>query len=310
MQQFVFDRAHVLGVEHGAHLLEHARSDGWRQHVTDVLADAIRVRKRRFIGGDGVTCMYRRRGQGARAACHHGWGSPCRCSGCSDRSDRSDRSDNNMRIGATVGHPRAGARMAGLHAAAVAEGALVARRVIEVDAILVHAKKRIGNGGQDGAVVRVRDAQAHDGIAGAQHVQDAVAQYWPIDGLRHEVGGARFVGAGDGFDIIAAGDHDDRHRGAVVEPADRAAGGKAIHVRHVDVEQDQVGRARVRQRQRLFTVVGFDRVQADLAEHFEHQHAHHGIVVGNQHHAADGEEGGTGSGRGCCHVMFPFRGGH
>ena len=180
--------------------------------------------------------------------------------------------------------------------------------VIEVEAVRVHAEEGIRNGRQHSAVVGVGDAQARDGVAGAQHIQDAVAQDRPVDRLGDEVGGAGLVGVGHGLDVVAAGDHHDRHAGAVAAfgtfgRADGGAGREAVHARHVDVHQDQVRVARGRQFDRLEAVRRFDGVEPDLGQHLEHQETHHRIVVGDQDRPALG-------GRRGWHARFPFLGGH
>jgi hypothetical protein len=73
---------------------------------------------------------------------------------------------------------------------------------------------------------------------------------------------------------------------APADAADRAAGGEAVHARHLDVHQDQVGRMLAASSDGLRAVRGLDAVQADLLQHLEHQEAHHRIVVGDQHDAA------------------------
>ncbi len=108
---------------------------------------------------------------------------------------------------------------------------------------------------------------------------------------------------GHRFDFVATRHHDDRHRHCGFKAADLAAGGKAVHAGHVDVEQDQVGRHALVERHGLLAVFGFDRIEPDLAQHFQHQQAHDGVVVGDQHGAAFG--GGE-----RWHVMFPFLGWH
>lgn len=182
--------------------------------------------------------------------------------------------------------------------------ALLARLVVEIEAVGVEPEEGVGNRFQHGAVLGVGDAQARDGVAGAQHVQHAVAQDRPVDRLGHEIGGARLVGVGHGFQVVAAGDHHHRHAGAVAFGlADGGAGREAVHSRHVDVHQHQVRHARLRQRHRLDAVGRLDRVQPDLGQHLEHQEAHHRIVVGDQHRPALG-----GSRMG--HVRIPFLAGH
>ena len=164
-------------------------------------------------------------------------------------------------------------------------GAVVARFVIEIETVAVEPEKGIGNGRQHGAVLGIGHAQADDGVAGAQHVQHAVAEDRPVDRLGDEVGRAHLVGVGDRLDVVAAGDHDDRHRRARLDAADLAAGREAVHVRHFDVQQDQVRRHALEVGDGLHAVLGFDAVQAHLAEHFQHQQAHHRIVVRHQDHA-------------------------
>ena len=175
---------------------------------------------------------------------------------------------------------------------------LVARLVIEIETVAVEAEKRVGNGRQHGAVVGVGSAQAHDGVGGAQHVQHTVAENRPVDRLRDEIGGAYLVGVGDGLDVVAAGDHDDRHRRAGFDAADLAAGREAVHVRHLDVEQDQVRRHTLEVGDGLGAIFRFDAVESDLAEHFEHQEPHDRIIVGDQDDTAFGRVGG-------CHVNVP-----
>lgn len=195
--------------------------------------------------------------------------------------------------------------VADMAAHAVAEGkagaGVVALFVVEIKAFAVQAKEGVGDGGQHGAVVRVGNAQAGDGVAGAQHVQCAMAQDGPVDGLGNEIRGAHFVGTRDRIQLVVARDHDDGHGAAHFLEAYFAAYGKAVQGRHVDVEHDQVRPAVLVTGQRLHAVFGLDHVQAHLREHLPHQHAHHGIVVGNQHQAAWGREGR-------CHVSVPSRG--
>ena len=69
--------------------------------------------------------------------------------------------------------------------------------VVEVEAVAVEPEEGVGNRRQHRAVMRVGHAQAHDGVAGAQHVQHAVAEDGPVDRLRDEIGGAHFVGVGE-----------------------------------------------------------------------------------------------------------------
>ncbi len=178
---------------------------------------------------------------------------------------------------------------------------VVALFVVEVIAILVEAEEGVRDGGQHGPVVGVGDAQAGDGVAGAQHVQHAVAQDGPVDGLGDEVRGALLVGEGDGLQFVAARDHDDGDGDVGVLGPDRATHGVAIHGRHVHVQQHQVGRHAAVAGQRLGAVLRFQRVEADLVQHFPHQQTHDGIVVRDQDQAAFGGEGR-------CHVRFPFPG--
>ncbi len=240
--QFVLDRAHLLGGEHGLHLIEHARRDLGRQRVGQVLADEARARQRAAV-----------------------------------RASRT--------------------RLAG----PLLAGPLLAGLIVEIEAVRVQAEEGVGDGFEHGAVLGVGDAQAGDGVAGAQHVQHAVAEDRPVDRLGDEVGGADLVGLGHGLDVVAAGDHDDRDAGAVrIKRADRAAGREAVHARHVDVHQDQVRHALARQLDRFQAVGGLDTFHPDLGQHLEHQEAHDGIVVGDEHRPALG--GGKG-----WHVRIPFQ---
>jgi len=92
----------------------------------------------------------------------------------------------------------------------------------------------------------------------------------------------------DGLQVVAAGDHDDGDVGRTLQLADGAADGKAVEQGHVDVEQHQVGRIVAETGYGRAAVARFHRVEADLGQHFQHQQAHDGIVIGHQHGTAFG----------------------
>ena len=84
---------------------------------------------------------------------------------------------------------------------------------------------------------------AHQPLLGGverERVLDAALNDERVEGTADVVGNAETVAAPDGFAVVVGGDHDDRD---LVDPAELVhvlEHGKAVHLRHIDVEQHQV----------------------------------------------------------------------
>ena len=73
-----------------------------------------------------------------------------------------------------------------------------------------------------------------------ERVLDAALNDERVEGTADVVGNAETVAAPDGLAVVVGGDHDDRD---LVDPAELVhvlEHGKAVHLRHIDVEQHQV----------------------------------------------------------------------
>ena len=73
-----------------------------------------------------------------------------------------------------------------------------------------------------------------------ERVLDAALNDERVEGTADVVGNAETVAAPDGLAVVVGGDHDDRD---LVDPAELVHAlehGKAVHLRHIDVEQHQV----------------------------------------------------------------------
>ena len=88
---------------------------------------------------------------------------------------------------------------------------------------------------------RLAFAQVVQRPLGPQHVAHAVAERQHVERLRGEVGGARLEGLLDRLDVVESGEDQDGRGLASRQPAHRGAGLEAVHLRHHDVEQHQIG---------------------------------------------------------------------
>ncbi len=157
------------------------------------------------------------------------------------------------------------------------------RLVVEVDAVAIHQEDHVRHGAHDRCLLLLQFAQLPSLLRRAQHVACTVAENRPVDRFGDEVAGARLVSLVDRLDVVHAGDHDDRHFAHVPALANVSANGEAVHSGHVDVEQDQVGRLSGQQCQRLFAVGGDADFEVELGQRFLFEHAHHVVVVDDQH---------------------------
>jgi hypothetical protein len=88
--------------------------------------------------------------------------------------------------------------------------------------------------------------------------------------------------------VLLPREEDDRHVAERDVAPERAAQREAVHLRHQDVADDEVGARPVRGLERLRAVEGLVHDAAGRAEQVRHEPDHRGVVV-RDHHAATGE---------------------
>ncbi len=164
----------------------------------------------------------------------------------------------------------------------------VAVLVVEIGAVPMHHEDHVGHGTNDRRLLFLQLAQVVRRLRGAQHVARPMAQNRPVDRFGDEVVGAHLVGLGDRVDIVHAGDHDHRHLGRVPPLPNATADLEAVDARHVDVEQHQVRRRLRQQCQPRFAIGRCAHRKSELDQRFLLQHAHHLIVVDDQHRGPAG----------------------
>jgi hypothetical protein len=124
----------------------------------------------------------------------------------------------------------------------------------------------------------------------AQQEAHAVLEQRPVERLAHEVGGAHLEGAVDGGLVgVARGDQDAELAGRPLA-AQLRAGGEAVEVGHLDVEQDQVRVPPAHGLDRGPPVLGLLYHEAHRRQAAAREQADHRVVVDHQHAAGVGRD--------------------
>ena len=129
------------------------------------------------------------------------------------------------------------------------------------------------------------------GAARAQDVANAVIEDEPIQRLRDEIGRAGIVSAGDRRHVIEARRDNDRHVGGFGTAAQNAAQLIAVHMRHHQVDQQQIGVVLLIEPTPFHPVAGLDDHEAIVLQRRAHQRTHDGIVIHHEDRRAGSQLG-------------------
>ena len=145
------------------------------------------------------------------------------------------------------------------------------------------AGERVAGGGLGGRGVRERAEQGRveDRAAVAYHAHRGQQLAAP-DALEHVTGRAGLDRASDHRGIVVHADHEDR--GARRSGLDAVQRLDAVHVRQLDIEQDQLGVKCGRALHRLGAAAGLgDDLDVVAAQHAGEPGPHHRVIVDDQH---------------------------
>jgi len=119
-------------------------------------------------------------------------------------------------------------------------------------------------------------------MAGAHEVTDPVPEHHPVDRLGNEVRRTDLIGPVNGGHVLEAGHHQDGDPVPAGTLADLQAGGKSVHPRHHDVQQDEVRPESLEGGDAVIAVGSLHRGEPGFSEGGRSQQPRTGIVIHHQ----------------------------